>query len=276
MIGFLTEVGKRIPSRWLTEVLLPGLLLVAVAACAAALGHAHSLDSDALVASAERVVARLRGDPVRWAVEIAIAVAVAGILGVTARGTGHLVQRFWLRERHLLPRWARSGWRWWSRHNRAVAAARRHGVEPVREYLAQRPTWMSDRVRLIEARVRAQYWFSATLAWPRVWLLTSEDVHAPVSNTRARFDEACVLAGWAFLYLLIGVYWWPAFLIGSTTGVVAWRRARLALDEFATLVESTIDIQWRTLVEALGVTVAGDVVTAAEAALIEDRLQKGG
>jgi hypothetical protein len=275
MIGLLTEVGKRIATRWFTEVLLPGLLLVAVIGCALALGHGQALDSDALVAAAERMWARLRGHPVRWVVELALAVAAAGLIGVAARGIGRLVQRFWLRERHVLPQWVQFRLRRWSRHQRALTAASRHGVEPVRAYLPQRPTWMSDRLRLIEARIRGQYWFSSTLAWPRIWLLTSEEVHAPVRHARARFDEACILAGWAVPYFLVGLYWWPAGLIGLTTTLVAWRRARLALDEFATLVESTIDIHWRTLVTALGVTITGDALTVGEAALIEDRLHKG-
>ena len=70
-------------------------------------------------------------------------------------------------------------------------------------------------------------------------------------------------------------FWWPAALMGVVTGVVAWRRARSALDEFATLVEAAIDVHWRTLAAALGVTVAGEAITAAEAALIQDGLQKG-
>lgn len=48
------------------------------------------------------------------------------------------------------------------------------------------------------------------------------------------------------------------------------------LDEFATLVEAAIDVHWRTLAAALGVTVAGDASTAAEAALLQDQLHKGG
>ncbi|MGW4231702.1 hypothetical protein ACWEF9_20805 [Streptomyces sp. NPDC004980] len=276
MFGLLTEVGKRIATRWFTEVLLPGLLLVGIVGCAVALGHGRALDSDALVAAAERTWARLRGHPVRWVVESALAVAAAGLAGVAARGTGHLVQRFWLRERHLLPPSAQSRRGRWSRHHRATAAASRRGTEPVRAYLPQRPTWMSDRLRLVEARVHGQYRFSASLVWPRIWLLVPEEAHAPVRHARARFDEACVLAGWAVPYLLVGLYWWPASLIGSATALVAWRRARLALDEFATLVEATIDIHWRTLATALGVTITGDALSAGEAALIEDRLHKGG
>jgi hypothetical protein len=267
VIGFATEVSKRIATHWLTAVLLPGLLLVAVAASASVLGHAHALDLGAL----DRAVAHWPGEPKRWVVRLALAAALAGVLGVTARGTGRLVQRFWLRERQLV-RFLPDAW---SRHHRALAAARRQGIEPVRAYLPQRPTWMGDRLRLVEARVRAQYRFSAAVVWPRLWLLTPDEVHAPLRATRSRFDEACVLAGWALLYVVLGVFWWPAALIGVVTGVVAWRRARSALDEFATLVEAAIDVHWRTLAAALGIGVAGETITAAEAALIQDGLQKG-
>ena len=273
MTGLLTEAGKRIATRWLRSVLLPGLLLVAVAGCAAVLGHRHALDIDALIAAAERTATARRPRPVRLVVEIILALVLAGLLGVTARGAGRLVQRFWLRERHLLPAVAGSRW---SRRNRALAAARRRGIEPVRAYVPRRPTWMGDRVSLIEARVRAQYRFSATLVWPRIWLLTPEPVHAPIGNARTRFDEAGVLAGWAALYLLVGAFWWPAALAGLVIALTAVWRARVALDEFGTLVESAIDLHWRALAEALGITIAGQEISAAEAASIEDRLHKGG
>jgi hypothetical protein len=273
MTGLLTEVGKRVATRWFLGVLLPGLLLVAVAYCAAVLGHRHALDIDALNGAAERTADSGRSRPARLVVEIALALGLAGLLGVAARGTGRLVQRFWLRERHLLPGSARSRW---SRQSRELAAAKRRGIDPVRAYLPRRPTWMGDRVRLIEARVRAQYRFSATLVWPRIWLLTPDQVHAPIGNARTRFDDACVLAGWATLYVLVGVCWWPAALAGLVTALTAVRRARVALDEFGTLVESAIDLHWRALAAALGITIAGQEISEAEAALIEDRLHKGG
>lgn len=269
MTGVLTEVGKRVATRWLTEVLLPGALLAAVVWCAVTLGHARALDVDALVAATERRTAGLR--PVGWVVRAALAGAAAGVLGVTARGLGRLVQRFWLRERHLLPRLPNR----WSRRRRAQERARRAGVDPVPAYLPQRPTWMADRLRLVEARVRAEYRVSATLVWPRLWLLTTEEFHASIRNARARFDEACTLVGWAVLYTALGALWWPAAVVGVVTGLVAWRRARGSLDEFATLVESAVDLHLRPLAEALGLPIAGDTITATEAARLDDRLRKG-
>jgi hypothetical protein len=273
MTALLTEVGKRIATRWFLGVLLPGLLLVAVGWCAAVLGHRHALDVDALTGAAERTVRSRQNRPVRLAVEIALALGLAGLLGVTARGTGRLVPRFWLRERHLLPALARSRW---SRRSRELAAARRRGIDPVRAYLPSRPTWMGDRVRLIEARVHAQYRFGAALVWPRIWLLTTDQVHAPIGNARTRFDDAAVLLGWAILYGLVGLCWWPAAVAGLVIALTAVRRARVALDEFGTLVESAIDLHWRALAAALGIAIAGQEISAAEAASIEDRLHKGG
>jgi hypothetical protein len=273
MTGLLTEVGKRITTRWFNSVLLPGLLLVGVAGCAAVLGHRNALNIDALTAAAQRTADSGRSRPVPFGVEVALALAAAGLLGVAARGTGRLVQRFWLRERRFLPGLVRSRW---SRRSRELAAARRRGIDPVRAYLTQRPTWMGDRARLIEARVRAQYRFGAALVWPRIWLLTPDHVRAPIGNARTRFDDAGVLAGWAALYVLVGVWWWPAALAGLVTGLTAVRRARVALDEFGALVESAIDLHWRALAAALGIAIAGQEISEAEAALIEDRLHKGG
>ncbi|MEE6257454.1 hypothetical protein [Plantactinospora sonchi] len=276
MIGLLTEISNRIASRWIVSVLLPGALLLLLGGCGIVLGHAQALDLDALVTAVERAVSRRRGQPVRWVVEVALAVGSAGLLGVTARGLGTLLQRFWLRERHLLP--ARLGLRQrrWSRYQRSLATARRHGIESVRAYLPHRPTWMGDRLRLVEARIQAQYRISATLVWPRVWLLTGDEVHAPVGNARGRFDAAAVLGGWSVLYLLLGAGWWPGAVIGGALMFVAVRRARVALDELALLVESAIDLHWRDLASALGVPVAGGTPSPEEAALIDDRLHKGG
>ncbi|GAA4662687.1 MULTISPECIES: hypothetical protein [Amycolatopsis] len=264
MVSFLTEAGKRVAARWFTQILLPGLLLAAIAVSGWVLGHAHAFDVDRLASAAERGAGRKQ---VRLAVEVAVVVVGAGVAGTLARGLGTAVRRFWLRERALLaPRLRRA---------RAVEAAKKRGAEPVAAYLPARPTWLSDRLRLVEVRVRAQYWFSAALAWPRIWLLTSEEFHAPVRNARARFDDACALAGWAVLYLVVGVFWWPAVVVAVVAFVVAWRRARVSLEEFATLVEAAIDVRWRDLAEALGIAVQGESPTPAEGALIDDRLRKG-
>ncbi|MEH1165251.1 hypothetical protein V6V47_07680 [Micromonospora sp. CPCC 205539] len=274
MIGVLTEVGRRISGRWLTAVLLPGLLLVATGAVARALGHAHAVDVDRLVALADDAGRDLSARPARLVVTAVLALVAAGLAGTAAPGIGRLVQRGWLRERFLTGELiTRTRW---SRRSRALTAASRAGVPVVAAYLPQRPTWLADRVRLLRARVRAQYHVDAALVWPRLWLLLGEDARQPITDARARYGEAVALVGWAVLYLLLGVGWWPALLIGAGTLLTAWWRAREAMAELAELVEAAIDLRLRDLADALGLPVAGPELTAAEGRALDDRLGKAG
>ncbi|MEV7427560.1 MULTISPECIES: hypothetical protein [unclassified Streptomyces] len=278
MIGFLTEATKRIADRWFTELLLPGCLLLAVLGCALRLGHAHALDAEHLVTGIDHLVRQWRHEFVRAVVDVLLLVAAACVLGLAAQGCGWATGRCWLRSRRLipLPGLRRAVRRFVpSRRDRAERAARRAGVVPVADYLPQRPTWMSDRVRLIEARVRAQHWISVTLAWPRVWLLADETARAPVQSASRRFGGAVVLAGWAECYALVGLLWWPALAIGGAAYAVALYRARVRLEEFATLVESLVDVRVRALCESLGVALSSGRITSAEGALVDDILHKG-
>ena len=274
MIGALTEVGRRVNGRWLTAVLLPGLLLVAVAAVAAALGHARALDLGHLAAMAERTGRDLAANPGRLVLAVATALCTAGLAGAAAPGLGRLAERWWLRQRFLTgDRLTRTRW---SRRSRTLAAARRAGRPVVAAYLPQCPTWLGDRVRLIEARVRAQYHVSAALVWPRLWLLLDEDARRPVSDARTRYGEATALVGWAVPYLLLGVRWWPTLLIGAGMLLTAWVRLRDNLAELAELAESAIDLRLRDLAEALGLPLAGAEPSAAEGRALDDRLGKAG
>ncbi|MGW0588446.1 hypothetical protein [Streptosporangium sp. NPDC002607] len=263
----LAEVGKHVSGRWFTAVLLPGLLLVTVAAAGFHLGHDQALDVGRLTVWADGLVRGWRDRPVRAVVEAGLALLAAGVAGTTAGELGRVVERVWLRAG------ASSGG---SRRRRALRAAKRDGVTVVEAYLPQRPTWMSDRVRLVEARIRAQYWFDAAAAWPRLWLLVGDEVRRSVVDARIGFSEAVTLAGWGCLYLLAGIFWWPALIAGACVLLVAWRRARGALEEFATLIEAVIDVHHRALAEALGVPLGAEGVTEVEGRRIDDILRKGG
>ncbi|NBE79589.1 hypothetical protein [Micromonospora rubida] len=274
MIGVLTEVGKRVNGRWLTAVLLPGLLLVAVAAVAAALGHTRPFDVDHLAATTGRAGRDLAADPGRLVVTLAAAFVAAGLAGTAAPGLGRLAQRWWLRERFLtgdLITRTR-----WSRRSRALAAARRADAPVVAAYLPQRPTWLGDRARLVEVRARAQYHLSAALVWPRLWLLLDEDSRRPITDVRTRYGEAVALVGWAVPYLLLGLRWWPALLVGAGMLLTAWRRLRDTLAELAELIESALDLRLRDLAEALGQPLAGAEPSPAEGRALDDRLGKAG
>jgi hypothetical protein len=274
MIGVLTEVSRRIGSRWVTAVLLPGLLLVTIAAVAAVLGHTHPFDLDHLAATAERTGRDLTARLGQLAVSIAVAVAGAGLAGTAATGVGRLAQQWWLRESFLTGTLiTRSRW---SRRNRALAAADRAGVPAVAAYLPQRPTWLGDRVRLVEVRVRAQYHVSAALVWPRLWLLLDEETRRPTTDARTRYAEAVTLAGWGMLYLVPGVLWWPALLVAAGVLLTAWRRLRERLADLAELVESAIDLRLHDLAATLGIPMSNPEVSPAEGRALDDRLGKAG
>ncbi|MFG1953410.1 hypothetical protein [Micromonospora sp. NPDC048830] len=274
MIGLLTEVGKRVSGRWMTAVLLPGVLLVAVGAVAVALGHTRPFDLEHLAAAAERAGRDLAARPGRLVVVVSAVGVGAGLAGTAARGLGLLAQWWWLREWFLTGGLiTRSRW---SRRSRTLAAARRTGTPTVAAYLPQRPTWLGDRARLVEARVRAQYHVSAALVWPRLWLLLDEDARQPVTDARTRYGEAVALVGWGLLYLALGLRWWPALLVGAGVLLTAWRRLRDTLGELAELIESAIDLRLRDLAAALGLPLAGAEVSASEGRALDDRLGKSG
>ena len=179
MIGIITEFGKRVSTRWVTAILLPGSLWVIVFGIAVVLGHGSPFDLARLVAETEALGDEFVRHPGRAVVAVVLAVAGAGVAGTVATGLGRLAQRWFLRRRFLTGGLiTRSRW---SRRSRALAAARRAGVDPVAAYLPQRPTWLGDRVRLVEARVRAQYHVDARLVWPRLWLLLDEDTRRPIA-----------------------------------------------------------------------------------------------
>ncbi|MEU2390168.1 hypothetical protein [Streptomyces sp. NPDC007369] len=264
--GILSEVGRHVSSRWFRAVLLPGLLLVVVAAAGRHLGHGHALDPGGLAAWADGIAQRWRGRPARAAVDVVLLLIAAGLAGTAAGVLGRALERFW-----LYP----GEWGAGRRRRRALREAERRGSEAVEAYLPRRHTWMSDRVRLLEARIRAQYRFDAGAAWPRVWLLVADEVRQPVVAARAGFAEAVTLAGWGCLYLAVGAWWWPALIVGGCVAVAGRSRSRAALEEFATLIESVLDLHHRALAEALGVPLGPAGLTEDEGRAVDDVLRKG-
>ncbi|MFI1995578.1 hypothetical protein [Actinoplanes sp. NPDC020271] len=274
MISVLTEVGKRVSGRWVTAILLPGLVFVAVLTVALVVRHGHALDEGRLVGWGGRTGRSLVKEPARLVLVVMLIVGAAGVAGTAAAGLGRLAQRVWMRHRFLTgDRITRTRF---SRRSRARAAAHRAGQSPVAAYLPQRPTWMADRVRLVEVRVRAQYHVTAALVWPRLWLLLTEDTRRPVTDARIRYAEAVTLVGWGTLYLLPGLLWWPALIIAGCVLLTAWRRARETLAEWTELVEAVIDLRLRDLADALGTPIGGPAITAAEGRALDDRLGKAG
>ncbi|MEX0171236.1 hypothetical protein [Streptomyces sp. LMG1-1-1.1] len=343
MSAFLTTLGGKLADAWLSLLVLPGLLYLAVASAGSILGHGHATDHTRIVdrvdALAEGPTAHSPGSVVLIAT--LVLVASAGVSRLAAALAGG-VERLWLGDwpfplrpaaRALTRRRAR---RWSAadaRYRRALTArvlrvaaatADDHvpdtsdgaavglltldgpapsprqdhadgdsdshsdsdsdsdsdtiGLNEERNRIAltrpTRPTWMGDRLVAVDTRVHQAYRIDLTTAWPRLWLLLPDTTHAEIRSARAALTTAARRAGWGLLYVLPALWWWPAFVIAAVMWASAWRQGRLAVDEFADLVESAVDLHGRDLATALGIP-CEERLTAAEGLEITRALRKG-
>ncbi|WP_405643096.1 hypothetical protein [Streptomyces sp. NBC_00019] len=121
----------------------------------------------------------------------------------------------------------------------AVHAARRNANSLIRP---EHPTRLGDRLHAPAVRLGAEYGIDLATVWPRLWLLLPTSTRDTLTETRTRLDAAFALGGWALLYLPLALCWWPAALIALVTAAVAQRRAALAAEAYAELVEATVDL----------------------------------
>lgn len=281
MNAFLGELGKKLAERWLTLLVLPGLLYVAVATAAGVLTHRNATDGNQLRNWLNTLVtAPASSSPIgvlAGAVGLLIGAAAAGLAAATL---GQLTQRLWITPSrrppaHWLIRWRQHRW------NKAyklyeeslksavhaepsppagdnrdttaalTACARISRVEP------ERPTWIADRLRATDERIHLTYRLDLSAAWPRLWLVIPETARSELSTADDSYAGAARLTGWALLYLLVGAFWWPALIIAVGTGVTGWIRGRAATDVLAILVEATVDLYGPDLARQLGITCPG-------------------
>jgi hypothetical protein len=287
--GLLADVGRQLAERWLSVLVLPGLLLVAVAAAGLLVGQGDALSADALVHAATDTVRRVQD---RGGAAVALAaltvLLTAGACGLAAQGLGRLVRAVWLGD---WPRWAepardrlvrRRSARWQESQlglEQAVSAGldpslfvrRRNGISlapPVR------PTWMGDRVAGADERVFAEYRLDLAACWPRLWLVLPDDVREELRTASAALDAAAVLAGWAVLYAVASALWWPAAAVAVVVYATAWFRGRGAAGVVADLVESAVDLHGAALCAALGLAPAA-VLTPDLGEAVTSRCRKG-
>lgn len=292
MTDFLTAVGGKIAEKWLALLVFPGLLFLAVAVGGGTLGQRDALDAGRLVHLADRLAtdpaARAPGTVVLLAALILGAATGAGMLAATLGGG---VERLWLGDwpfplspaaRAITVRRARRWERAGERYRAALLAkieARGERTVPdtafdpdplgpapplpdtqalnaARNRVAltrpERPTWMGNRIEAVESRVREHYGLDLVSAWPRLWMLLPDTARADLQAARGALTTATRRTAWGLLYLGIALWWWPAAVAGIGTCTVAWRQGRLAVDTFAELVESTVDLHGRDLATALG------------------------
>lgn len=302
MNDFFGELSKQLARRWLTLLVVPGLLFLAAGWTGLQLGHAHALDTQRLADAVRTTTTRLASWPASALVLAAVGLPLAAMaVGLVVQALVGPVRAISLgqwpgplrRLGNALTRRRRNRWvelyqeraalekvhpdqdrttEQQQRINQVSARAHRIAMaEPAR------PTWMGDRVHALNQVAISRYGLDLTFGWPRLWLVLPEAIRAEINNSLAGFAVAMFTIAWSLPYLALGALWWPAALAGVMIAVAGWSRARSQITSLTELAESAIDVHGRDLAIIFGVadpTSAGPL-TAAEGHDITDIARKG-
>jgi hypothetical protein len=264
MSGLLAELGRRLAERWFTLLVLPGMVYLLVAAAGFALGQGEWHDwarlSDVFDSLTTGERQHQESLVVRTLLVLLTAVPVSAALGMLAQALAGPAERWrcgqWPRPfsrpaQRLTERRAR---RWNDANEKyrlsgeAADAFRRNEIAVI---VPERATRLGDRLLAPAERLRVEYGIDLAIVWPRLWLLLPASTREILTEARSRLDAAFALDGWAVLYLLLAVRWWPALLVAVTAAVVAGRRAAPAAQAYADLVESAVDLHLPRLMARL-------------------------
>ncbi|MEU0030760.1 hypothetical protein [Streptomyces sp. NPDC006335] len=292
MESFLSGFGSKIAEKWLTVLVLPGLLFAGATLIAWALPQDHALDLGVLADRTTAANAWLdKGGASVVLLAVALTMLWASAAALAARGGGFLVHRMWLRRwtgpvsRHLVQRRQDD----WTAADDALAdlfaddetdlPARRNELAAVRNGIAlafpARPTWTADRARSVDVRIWHAYGLDLASVWPRLWLVVPEETRAEIRAARDSFGQAGDLLGWSLLYLAVTPFWWPSAVVGMATALTGWYRTRASLATYADLVEATVDLRARALAVELALLPPDDPFTRETGLRITRLLRKG-
>ncbi|MEU0519997.1 hypothetical protein [Streptosporangium sp. NPDC006007] len=276
MNGFLGEIGKKLAERWATLLALPGFLYMAVATAAHTLGWGHALDMGLLSRRIDQWARNPSLQSAGGAMLIVVAVLAGSVaVGLASATLGRLVSHVWTLPGGRPPASWVAQWRR-GRSRRAKSEADDPGATPDRILAAidradrvclveaDRPTWVGDRLRACRIRVEHAYGLDLDAVWPRLWLLVPDSTRTEIAAARDAYSASARLMGWALLYLLLTIWWWPAALIGVIVGVTAQIKARDTTGVLADLLESTVDLHVRELATRLGHPDSGGPLTCGE------------
>jgi hypothetical protein len=284
MTGFLAEVGQKLADRWAALVAVPGLLYLAAVTAAAILGQGHALSYPDL----SRKIASWAASPAlksAGGTALIIAAILAGSVaaGLAAAAGGRLVEALWTLPGDRPPaKWLADRRRDRSARLKAIADT---SADPaaVRKAIARAdriclvepacPTWIGDRLRACHVRIDKAYGLDLAATWPRLWLIVPDPVRAELGTARDAFSATARLTAWAALYLVLGIWWWPAIPVAAVTGIAAVSKGRLAAGNLADLIESAIDLHSAELAAQLGEQANG-LVTPAIGKKLTTRMRK--
>jgi hypothetical protein len=138
----------------------------------------------------------------------------------------------------------------------AEALARRDAISLE---FPDRPTWIGDRWRANTLRIYRAYGLDMSVVWPRLWSVLPETLRADLATAQSAYTNAGTLVGWAALYGALGIWWWPALLIGGAALTAGALRSRTATATLCLLVETAADLHSHTLAEQLHMPCPGPV-----------------
>ncbi len=301
MSGFLSALGQKLAERWLTLLVLPGALFLALATAAHVLGQAHALDNHRLAEEitgwARTPIATSLGGQV---VLLGAVLAAAAATGLVAQGLGLVVQRTvlaadwrtwpsplqrWTQARvtRRRERWAAAAHRYREQLNadaralardgrRADLGPRRAAHQAMLRIAAEapdRPTWSGDRVHAVAVRLGRDHHLDLPLLWPHLWLILPETTRAEITGAEQALTRATTLGGWALLYAPLTAWWWPAAPVATVIMLTARFRIRAAVDTYAQLVEAAARLHATDLAAQLGIDHSGPADTALGDALTD-------
>jgi hypothetical protein len=291
--GVLAEIGKNLADRWLSLLVLPGALFLAVLAAARTLGQSHAFDVQRLVhqVSAWADSSALHSTPALVVILLAVLLGSAAA-GLVAQGAGSLIEYLALA----------AGWQSWPAPLRTIASRRlsqrrRHWNDARDSYLRERddaararalsrignqrsastadlaaahermtrispeypgrPTWMGDRIQAVTIRLDRDYDLDLATVWPYLWLTMPEQARTEVTTSRQSLTSATTLAGWGVMYLVTAAWWWPGVLVAAVTIATARHRARTAADTYARMLDAATRLYSSDLARQLGIEHTG-------------------
>ncbi|MFF4607481.1 hypothetical protein ACFY12_32690 [Streptomyces sp. NPDC001339] len=263
-MGLLLELQKRIPDRWFLRRLLPAVLFVAVAVVGGGqLGQRHWADLGLArdrIAGALRLSGAAAGEGVATLVLVAVAVAGAAFaVPFAAAAVSALVSgawpwwlvplgrrlTLWRARRWVPPREigeeavrARAEGREWRAARLDAHRARTASVRP------GCPTWSGERLRAAEGRVGRATGADVSEAWTRLLLEVPDASRVALSEARDAYAGACEALVWSAAFTLVGIWWWPAALVGLLLWTASWHSLRRAVEELCRTTEAVFALRY--------------------------------
>jgi hypothetical protein len=94
--GLLSELGKKIAERWLSLLVLPGALFLAVLFAAYEQRHKHSYDLGSIPGRLDQRAEELAASGARVAVFLLLFLLGSAACGLLTQAVGSLLERLWL------------------------------------------------------------------------------------------------------------------------------------------------------------------------------------